>query len=461
MDDAVDVAGRLDTVGWGIFYTPPPNARLLALESAAMAMAEQGRAADAHRLADRAVKLAAEFREVESNFFDQMQLAAMLSHVGREEAARPFARRALVLAGDFPDPQGRAFALATIARVLARAGLAREAGAAIREARASLPESAPPAGHAELDGLVSQALARLGAVDEALALAYRRSGWPVSVPLLQVLLDGGHLDAARELAGRTDDPLAAAMVASALVSAGRGDEARALVRSALTLVEKGPGGARTRDEQRTLIHERLLLDVMPVAEAAAAIRQGGDALGQATFAVALARSGRGELARETALEAERRAEAADSSAVRGRVLVKVAEALAWSGDAERSLSAARAVVERELQASALAHAANGFAGRGDDDRAQSLIREVRQALPSIRDRDQQSLVWAQLARASIRLGRYAQALDDDGLHLDPTDRVLICAAIVRDDAVRRHPERREAFDRGPAKRLGRFGLHWP
>jgi hypothetical protein len=161
------------------------------------------------------------------------------------------------------------------------------------------------------------------------------------------------------------------------------------------------------------------------------------------------------------VEAAKLAKDSPSLSAPGRVLVKVAEALAHSGDAERALTTARAIEERELQPAGVAHAALGFAAKGERGRAQALVQEVRSALRSIRDPDQRSLTWGALAIASVRLGRYAEALDDDGLALDPRDRLLVCAAVIRDDVLRRHPERRDAFDRGPVQGLGRFGVYWP
>jgi hypothetical protein len=90
-----------------------------------------------------------------------------------------------------------------------------------------------------------------------------------------------------------------------------------------------------------------------------------------------------------------------------------------------------------------------------------LVREAREVLPSIRDRDRQSFVWAAVALASVRLSCYAEALNDEGLSLNPNDELMVYTAIIRDDALRRNGSLREIFDRGPSERLGRFGLHWP
>ena len=457
---AVDVAGRLDAVGQGIFKFPLPAARLQAVESAAVVIADEGRPAEADRLAERALAIARDLSTFDSNPFDQMQMAAMLSQVGRDESARPFARRAFTLMREIADPEGRAVGLATLAHLLARVGLPQEARTAIDEARAALPEGSPPEPRAEVDQHVAQALVRLGSVDKALQFIPRRSGWPL-VALTQVLIDGGYLEQARELVGRSDEPFALAVVASALVSANRRDEGRALVVTALDLVQRGPGPPRYHEDVRTLLQDRLLLRVMTADEGASFFRKRKSAIEIANFAAVLARTGHADLARQMAVEAAKLAKDSPSLSAPGRVLVKVAEALAHSGDAERALTTARAIEERELQPAGVAHAAFGFAAKGERGRAQALVQEVRSALRSIRDPDQRSLTWGALAIASVRLGRYAEALDDDGLAVDPRDRVLVYAAVIRDDVLRRHPERRDAFDRGPVQGLGRFGVYWP
>jgi len=253
-----------------------------------------------------------------------------------------------------------------------------------------------------------------------------------------------------------------AMVASALASAGRRTEARPLTLTALQLVEKNAlGQPRAQDQLRALLQERLLLEVMTVPEAMAAIRAGGSLEAEATFVAVLARSGRTDLARQAAADLAQRTRGAGGPS-RGRIQVSIAEALARSGDADGALTAARTIEERELLAAGLAHAAFGFADKGDRGRAEALIREVHEALPSIREVPYRSLAWATAAMARVRLGHYAAALAvPEGLPLDPSDRLLVHAAIIRDNSLRRDPALRDAFDRPSIRGLGRYDVHWP
>ena len=114
-----------------------------------------------------------------------------------------------------------------------------------------------------------------------------------------------------------------------------------------------------------------------------------------------------------------------------------------------------------MQLAALGHAAYGFAAKGDEDRAQLLAREVRATLQSVRDPVRQSLAWRAVAMASVRLGSYAAALEDEGLTLNPNDEIIVYTAIIRDDALRRNSALGDLFDRAPIDSLGRLGLHWP
>ena len=127
-------------------------------------------------------------------------MALMLSQIGRQESAHPFARHALALARESRDPGPRAFGLAYVTRALARAGLKREARDAIEEARAALPAIATPGGRAEIHNALAETLVRVGEVDEALTLVGRHAGWPLSLSVVQALIDGGHLEQAHNLA---------------------------------------------------------------------------------------------------------------------------------------------------------------------------------------------------------------------------------------------------------------------
>ena len=90
-----------------------------------------------------------------------------------------------------------------------------------------------------------------------------------------------------------------------------------------------------------------------------------------------------------------------------------------------------------------------------------LAREVRATLQSVRDPVRQSLAWRAVAMASVRLGSYAAALEDEGLTLNPNDEIIVYTAIIRDDALRRNCVLGDLFDRALIDSLGRLGLHWP
>jgi tetratricopeptide (TPR) repeat protein len=461
---AMDVAGRLDAIGSAVIFQflPPIQQRLWALLGAADIMAHQGRIEEAQRLAERALEVATQIPDFDSSVQAQLGMARLLSTVGRKEMAQLFALRALSLARQQQSPEFRGLALADAARGLASAGMEREAMTAIEEARIALSTIAfPPTSRIILDNLIADALVQVGKVDEALAIASSHSGSRAYLPMVQQLVDRGFLEHTRKLLRDSDDPSAVALLASAFASAGRPEEAKALTRRALALLEKAPIGPDERDEAWAKFHERLLLRVMRVSEAVANIRERGNPDELASFATVLARAGHTDLARKIAREAAALVDATASGDGPARVLVKVADALARSGEAKLALSTARAIKARDMQAAALGHAAYGFAAEGDKRRAQALVREASEVLPSIRDRDRQSFVWATVAMASVRLGRYAEALNDEGLALNPNDELVVYTAIIRDDALRRNGSLREIFDRGPSEGLGRVGLHWP
>ena len=114
-----------------------------------------------------------------------------------------------------------------------------------------------------------------------------------------------------------------------------------------------------------------------------------------------------------------------------------------------------------MQLAALGHAAYGFAAEGDEDRARVLAREVRATLQPVRDPVRQSLAWRAVAMASVGLGSYAAALEDEGLTLNPNDEILGFPAIIRDEALRRNCVLGGPFGRALIDSLGRLGLHWP
>jgi tetratricopeptide (TPR) repeat protein len=454
---AADVGGHLDAIGAPVFFIgQQPADQVSALQVAARILGDQKRTAEAGRLADRAIEIASADQEFAPSIGGNVQMAVMLSEIGRQEDARPYLRRALARARELRDPEQRALSLAFVGGALGKAGLRSEAREAIDEARASLPASASPSGRSEFDGLLAEALVRAGAVEEAMALIGRESRWP-SFASLDALIEGGHLAEARSVSGGADHPLALGMVAAAFAAKGRVEEAKAMTRTALALVDRGPPGRR--DFDWSLLH-LLLLRMMTAAETAAVVKDRGNPEELAVLAAVLARSGQLDLARETAREAERRAAALPGSADRERVLAGVARALARSGEAESALAAARRIEERELLATALGHAAYGFAAVGQADRARMLVREARAMLPSIADRDQRSIARTAIAMADVRLGRYAAALDDER-SLAGADRLAIYTAIISDDAQRRDDRLREALERPPIRDVWRFGLYLP
>lgn len=454
---AMAVGGRVDEIGATLFFVAPePIDRVWALQTAARMLADQQRPAEAHRLADRAIAIASADPLFASHLEGQTHMAVMLSELGRQETAADFARRALALARQVRDPVRRALALAYVTRALAKAALDSEMRSAIEEARALAPPGATPLS-LELDILLAHALVRLGTVDEALVLIGRQSGVPLLL-LLEALIDGGRLAEAHSVAGDTGNPFGLAIVASALVSQGRVEEAKAITRTALALVDRNP--AERQDADRFLLHDRVLLRITSATEAVALVRDRGDLDELAILAVVLARSGQVGLARDTAREVEQRAGNLPRES-RERVLAKAALALARSGQAEAALAAARKIEERDLLAFALAHAAYGFAAAGQEAMARALAGEARGMLPGVADHVHRSQVRLTLAMADVRLRRYAAALDDDERWLSGADRLTIYAAIIRDDALRRDGRLREALDRPPGRNLWRTGLYVP
>jgi tetratricopeptide (TPR) repeat protein len=345
--------------------------------------------------------------------------------------------------------------------VLAKVGLEREAREAIQEARAIFPANAPQDSRRFLGNFTALALLELGAVDEAIKLASARPGYPVWVGVVQGLVDRGELDRARAFISGSEDPLVMTVVASALASRGRSDEAKALTLAALATLERAPIDPDERDVARVVLEQRLLLRVMTPSEAAALIRKRDSADELASFAVALARVGHADLARQIALDAAARIDALREQDGQGRIRVKIAEALSRSGDAARALSTARSIKEPNRQAVALAQAAYGFASEGGEEQGRALIGEVGEILKTIENRDQQSLIWAMKGMASIRLGDYVDAMESGQLLPNPDDHLAVYTAIIRDDALRRNGALRELFVRGPSEGLGRFELHWP
>ena len=457
---AMDVAGRLDDIGVATFNVPEAPPRFRTLGTAAILMASDGRTAEANRLADRALALVKEIPGFDSSASAQMDTAGLLKWVDREQSARPFALRGLALGREQQDPQARAFAVADAAQVLARVGLTQDATAAVQEARSLLGTAYSPTRFALAD-LIATALARLGAVDESVALVSGRPGWPVPVRLVELLVERGELKAAKGLVDGSDDPLGAAVLASAAGKAGQSEEAMTLARAALTRLNKANLDPDEREVLRMSLYKRLLLQVMTADKAVEFVGQSGDPEALATLAVALARSRQPALGRDVALLAAARARTGASQTARARTLVRAAEALARSGSAEQALTTAAAIEGSEARTLASAYAAYGFACQGNKDKAQKYIREVTAVLPSIRGERQQSSVFTALAMAHIQLGNYAAAWEHEGIRLTSSDLLSIFTAMITDDAIRRNAALRDAFEREQNPGLGRYGLHWP
>jgi tetratricopeptide (TPR) repeat protein len=458
---AVDVAGRLDELGSTLFAFPPAANRLVALQQAALIMADEGRNAEAERLAQKALELAKEIPDFDFIELAQLNMADMLVGLGQVRSARPFAERGLALAQGIADVEARAFSLARVANTFAAAGFRSEAIDVIGAARRTLPATAPVITRTRLEVSLAPALVRVGAPDEVAAIMTPRSGLPLYLPLVQALIDRGRLADARALVDRFKDPMGTAIVASAFASRGSVDDAKFLTRNALALVDTHPGGPLLRDAIRLLVYKRLLLNLITPTEAVALVKEAGRPDDSASLALALAKLGRENLVRELCRDVMTDARATADGNMRARLLTKVAHALAEAGEAESALAAAREIDEREFHAVALAHAAYGFAVTGNEERTKALVGEVEEILPSIGDPLQRATLRFVLTMADVRLGHYARALQDDAREMLPAEKLSIYAAVIRDDALHRDGRLREAFDRGPTEFLGRVGLHLP
>jgi hypothetical protein len=249
------------------------------------------------------------------------------------------------------------------------------------------------------------------------------------------------------------------MVASALALQGRSREAGVLVETTLALVEEGVEGPAVRDEERALFYRRLLLGTMEPIDAIALVRDRGNVDAIASFAVALAESGRPELGVEVARDAVRRIDSLATANDRPKVLVKATQALAQAGQTEAALSMARTIEEPEEQVVALAHAAHGF-GAIDPERAQALADEVEELLMQLFPLDAYSTVRSVLRLTNVRLGQYAAAFDHPP-KLTDADTLAIYTEVIRDDALRRDKRLRAAFQQEPGRGLGRLGLYVP
>jgi hypothetical protein len=338
----------------------------------------------------------------------------------------------------------------------------QDAREAVQQARSTLGAASYPPTRVALEDVIAAVLSRLGAVDESLALVSRRPGWPVPVRLVQVLVERGDLKVARDLVDASDDPFGAAELASTVFAKGQAEEAKNLTRTALMRLDKTNLDPDERDPLRLIMQKRLLLRVMAAGEAVEFVGKFGSLEDLATLAVALVTSRQPDLGRDIALRAAERAKTSTRETERARTLVKVAEALARSGSAERALAIATAIEESEARSSALAYVAYAFAREGNEDRARKLIREIGAVVPAIRGRSQRSSLFVTLAMTHLQLGNYAAAWDrPEGVALTSSDLLSISTAIIRDEAIKRNATLRDAFDQEQTGGLGRYGLRWP
>jgi hypothetical protein len=466
---AMDIAGRLDDIGAGMLLQVGTSDRLEALHVATILLADQGRRAEASRLVDRALAVVGERPDLDSSLQAQLSLATLLNRAGREEAARQRALTALALARGEANNERRMRAIADVAGVLAQVGLKAEATTALDETRAAFTRTEAPQSRQVLGELIARALVPLGATVEALTLISGLPGWTLDPAFVQLLVDYGHLKEAKDLVVISDDPTVTAIVASALVSANRPDEAREMTQAALARLKTAPMSPYSRDVARSQFHERLLLELMSADDAARMVRAQGDSDELASLAVMLARARNPTLAAEVAQDAAGRAQLQGDERARARTLMKVAEALATSGRTEPALEIARAIDHAGLQAAALAYAAHGFAAQGNTSRAEEILYDLGEILPSISDPLELSTVWRLEAITRAQLGDYGAIYDGAFTNLGlnrqqvpyPADVLDVTSWVIRDAAARRNADLRNAPARWPTRGMGRYGLHWP
>jgi tetratricopeptide (TPR) repeat protein len=466
---AMDIAGRLDEIGTGMLFQVGTSERLEALHVATILLADQGRTADASRLVDRALAVVGERPDLDSSWQAQLSLATILSRARREEAARQRALTALTLARREADNERRTEAIADVAGVLAQVGLKAEATKALDETRAAFTTTLAPQSRLVLGALIARALVPLGAIGEALTLLSDLPGWTLDPAFVQLLVDYGHLKEAKDLVVKSDGPIVAAIVASALVSANRPDEAREMTQVALARLNTTPMSSDSRDRARAQFHQRLLLALMSADDAARVVRTQGDSDELASLAVMLADARNPNLSAEVAQDAAVRAQMQADKRARARTLVKVAEALAISGRTEPALQIARAIDQAGMQAAALAHVAHGFATQGNTSRAGEILRDLGKILPSISDPLELSTIWRMEAITRAQLREYDAIYDGAFTNLRsnqeqvpyPADVLDVTSWVIRDAAARRNADLRNVPARWPTKGMGRYGLHWP
>nr|BFE59561.1 hypothetical protein GCM10020063_040870 [Dactylosporangium thailandense] len=373
--------------------------------------------------------------------------ARVAADAGCRDRARGMIRRAAALVDTLPEAASRASALSAIAFALATAGDLDDAETVARRIEPADDWNAQTA-----LSYVARAAARSGATDRAVALAALIDGSFGEVVLAEVAGEaaaGGDLpragDIARSITAADQRAQALANIAHELIGLGEPGTATALLDEAVAAL--GPSGDAVKDVGVALVRAGRADRGLALIRALRRARDRAEALAHAAWAVAEA----GDTGHATALlyEAERAAWTDDSpvpSTDRELGLVALTEAVAATGDLDRSLSVAALIVVKGRRELAVAQATQAAAASGDSTRAEAVARAAlgpywqTQALASIaadgpqrtgdllRDAEQQAGTDAEslaaVAVAYASAGDIARArtlldrIEIDGLELD-------------------------------------------
>jgi tetratricopeptide (TPR) repeat protein len=436
------------------------RAHLLVLSYASRFLSNQGNTMQANDLVEKMLDVSNSLKDIQADPPALTSMSLALHAAGRVEEARGFANKALAAARAWPVYDYRFVIVGAVSHMFAKIGMSLEAEMVIKEALDALPRIENRPARINITNWVSIALVRLGRTEEAIA-NFSQGGDPTALPLFtQALVDEGRLEEAQSFAQKYQNAFSMVIVASAFASAGEADRSRMAVKEALYLLNQMPVSLITL-RVRELLLSKVLLKIAKPREALLMIKELGDLNGLGLLASILAEAKERSLTREAAHEAIEAAHSAPELTAGSRAFSLAAKSLALIGDTDEALALIHEIEGEEFQTFALSNVAQGFAERGDLNRAEELLPELEERVAKITDQALKSLSWANTIKVRVYLGNYKVAAEADINTLSPNDLISVYETVLRKYEIERNPKLKKLFVEKTNTGLGVYGVQWP